>query len=444
MLFTAPGERVNRPTFGSGLLQLVFDPNRQEVATATQLLVQSSLQQWLGDLIQVEDATVEGGAEMLVVTIVYRLVRTQERRVEQFGEAAAHDDRALLPARASGASSCAASTLNGIDFLEVLASHRTLLVHCLRAGRRARRAQRRDRGRRARDRRRGRVGGARRQVRGRLRRGRAGARRPAAGQDRRARRPRVELGRLLDLRRCGSSARRRTPTSPRRASTRCSPSAAFSFKVDCPSEFDCATRGPIEEPEPPAPQIDYLAKDYASFRRLMLDRLAVLVPDWRERSAADTLMTLVELLAYSADSLSYFQDAAATEAYLGTARLRASVRRHARLVDYRDARRRERARLGRARGERRDGRRGAAARHDGADRRGRRRHEAGAADVGRGALAGRARVRDAARAPAATRRRNEIPLYAWGDGSCCLPAGATRATLIGQGRPTSRCTPATC
>jgi phage baseplate assembly protein W len=85
VLFTAPGERVNRPTFGSGLMQLVFDPNRQEVATATQMLVQSSLQQWLGDLIQVEDATVEGGSEMLLVTIVYRLVRTQERRVERFG-----------------------------------------------------------------------------------------------------------------------------------------------------------------------------------------------------------------------------------------------------------------------------------------------------------------------------------------------------------------------
>ena len=84
VLFTAPGERVNRPTFGSGLMQLVFDPNRQEVATATQMLVQSSLQQWLGDLIEVEDATAEGGSEMLLVTIVYRLVRTQERRVERF------------------------------------------------------------------------------------------------------------------------------------------------------------------------------------------------------------------------------------------------------------------------------------------------------------------------------------------------------------------------
>src|SRR5207247_9434579 len=84
----------------------------------------------------------------------------------------------------------------------------------------------------------------------------------------------------------------------------------------------------------PAPQIDYLARDYASFRRLMLDRLAVLIPDWRERNAADVGIALVELLAYSADRLSYFQDAAATEAYLGTARRRTSVRRHARLVDY--------------------------------------------------------------------------------------------------------------
>ena len=84
VLFTSPGERVNRPTFGSGLAQLVFDPNRQELATATQLLVQSSLQQWLGDLIEVEDATVEGGEGKLVVSVVYRLVRTQERHADRF------------------------------------------------------------------------------------------------------------------------------------------------------------------------------------------------------------------------------------------------------------------------------------------------------------------------------------------------------------------------
>ena len=58
------------------------------------------------------------------------------------------------------------------------------------------------------------------------------------------------------------------------------------------------------------------------------------MPDWRERNQADLGVTLVELLAYVGDQLSYFQDSVATEAYLGTARRRTSVRRHARLVDY--------------------------------------------------------------------------------------------------------------
>ena len=59
MLFTAPGERVNRPTFGSGLMQLVFAPNSDELAATTQFLVQGALQQWLGDLIVVEAVEVE-------------------------------------------------------------------------------------------------------------------------------------------------------------------------------------------------------------------------------------------------------------------------------------------------------------------------------------------------------------------------------------------------
>lgn len=82
------------------------------------------------------------------------------------------------------------------------------------------------------------------------------------------------------------------------------------------------------------PHIDYLAKDYASFRQLMLDHLSVLVPTWQEDSPADLGNVLVEVLAYAADYLSYFQDGVGTEAYLGTARLRRSVRRHARLLDY--------------------------------------------------------------------------------------------------------------
>ncbi|MEK6804818.1 MAG: putative baseplate assembly protein [Nitrospirota bacterium] len=108
----------------------------------------------------------------------------------------------------------------------------------------------------------------------------------------------------------------------------------FSFKVECPSPFDCAPQQICPEVPEPAPVIDYLAKDYASFRRVMLDRMSALMPQWRERSPADLGVMLVEALAYTADQLSYQQDAVATEAYLGTARRRISVRRHARLMDY--------------------------------------------------------------------------------------------------------------
>jgi hypothetical protein len=108
----------------------------------------------------------------------------------------------------------------------------------------------------------------------------------------------------------------------------------FSFKVLCPSDFDCRReRLCPEEPLHP-PEIDYLAKDYASFRQLMLDRMALLTPAWKERNPADLGVALVELLAYVGDHLSYQQDAVATESYLSTARRRASVRRHVRLIDY--------------------------------------------------------------------------------------------------------------
>lgn len=82
------------------------------------------------------------------------------------------------------------------------------------------------------------------------------------------------------------------------------------------------------------PSIDYMAKDYESFRQLMLDRLSSTLPAWQERHAPDLGVAIVEALAYVADYLSYYQDAVATEAYLGTARQRISVRRHARLLDY--------------------------------------------------------------------------------------------------------------
>lgn len=108
----------------------------------------------------------------------------------------------------------------------------------------------------------------------------------------------------------------------------------FSFKVWCPNEFDpMAEKSKLRE-EFEEPNLDYMAKDYASFRRMMLDRLAVTLPAWKERSPADLGITLVELLAYVGDYLSYYQDAVATEAYLETARKRSSIRRHARLLDY--------------------------------------------------------------------------------------------------------------
>lgn len=109
---------------------------------------------------------------------------------------------------------------------------------------------------------------------------------------------------------------------------------AFSFKVNCPSDFDCRPRDVCPPIQIAEPRIDYLAKDYGSFRQLMLDRMGLLLPACRERNAADLGVALVELLAYTGDRLSYRQDAVATEAYLGTARKRVSLRRHARLLDY--------------------------------------------------------------------------------------------------------------
>ena len=108
----------------------------------------------------------------------------------------------------------------------------------------------------------------------------------------------------------------------------------FSFKVDCPSDLDCKHEPICPPKECVEPEINYLAKDYASFRQLILDRLAFIMPDWQERHVPDLGVTLVEILAYAGDHLSYYQDAVATEAYLDTARQRISVRRHARLVDY--------------------------------------------------------------------------------------------------------------
>jgi hypothetical protein len=108
----------------------------------------------------------------------------------------------------------------------------------------------------------------------------------------------------------------------------------FNFKVNCPSDLDCKQSSICPPEKRPEPEISYLAKDYTSFQKLIFDRLSLTIPDWKERHVPDLGVTLVELLAYVGDHLSYYQDAVATEAYLGTARQRISVRRHARLVDY--------------------------------------------------------------------------------------------------------------
>jgi Baseplate J-like protein len=209
---------------------------------------------------------------------------------------------------------------------------------------------------------------------------------------------------------------------------------SFSFKANCDSDFDCKPMHVCPPELHPEPEIDYLAKDFASFRRLMLDRLAALVPDWTERSPADGLVALVELLAYVGDHLSYFQDSVATEAYLGTARKRVSVRRHARLLDYFvhsgcnarawvclevadasswDARELPAGTRLLSRGARPD----AMVAPDDLDR----------------ALAERpAPVVFETAHPVTLRHEHQaIPFYTWSDDECCLPRGATRATLLG-------------
>ena len=84
LLFTAPGERVNRPSFGTGLLQLVFLPNSEPLAAATKAAVQGALSQWLGDVIAVRGVDVVADEGTLTVTVRYAVIRTQQEQVETF------------------------------------------------------------------------------------------------------------------------------------------------------------------------------------------------------------------------------------------------------------------------------------------------------------------------------------------------------------------------
>jgi hypothetical protein len=215
----------------------------------------------------------------------------------------------------------------------------------------------------------------------------------------------------------------------------------FSFKVECPTDFDCTDATICPPVARSAPLIDYLAKDYPSFVQLMLDRMAVTAPSWTERNAADLGIAVVETLAYAADHLSYYQDAVATEAYLGTARRRTSVRRHAVLLGY--------------------------AMHTGCNARvwvnlqldsthdkvlipGPGARGAGVpgtrlltrttfdvpsmtADQMQLALLDGAFVFETMSDLIAYSAHNQIDFYTWSDDQCCLPIGATAATLVNPG-----------
>lgn len=84
VLFTQPGERVNRPTFGSGLMHMVFGLNGDEIAAATNFLVQGALQQTLGDRINLDDLRVEAVDSTLSVHIVYTIKATREQKSVTF------------------------------------------------------------------------------------------------------------------------------------------------------------------------------------------------------------------------------------------------------------------------------------------------------------------------------------------------------------------------
>ena len=114
--------------------------------------------------------------------------------------------------------------------------------------------------------------------------------------------------------------------------------SVFSFKANCPSDLDCAPTPPFCPPEASsAPPIDYLAKDFLSFRQALSDFSAFRYPEWQERSEADFGMMFLEALSSLADDLSYYQDRVAAEAALDTATQRRSLVRMARLVDYEPA-----------------------------------------------------------------------------------------------------------
>lgn len=108
----------------------------------------------------------------------------------------------------------------------------------------------------------------------------------------------------------------------------------FGFHAECPSDFDVCNIESDFDVAIPITQHHYLARDFDSYRQLMLDRMAITNPDWLDKDVPDLGITIVELMAYYADYLAYSQDVIATEGYLHTARMRSSIRGHAQLLGY--------------------------------------------------------------------------------------------------------------
>lgn len=107
----------------------------------------------------------------------------------------------------------------------------------------------------------------------------------------------------------------------------------FKFRPGC-FNVNCAPTGDKGKPTPIEPSIDYLAKDFASFKHVMLNAMRARVPQWQPTSEADFDQVLIDLISADADELSDFQDRVMNEAYFGRARKRVSLARHARLMDY--------------------------------------------------------------------------------------------------------------
>jgi phage baseplate assembly protein W len=84
ILFTSPGERVNRPTFGSGTAQLVFAPNSDVLAATQQQVIQAALHQWLSDLVRINSVAVTAEDAVLQITVVYTVIQTQQQQTQQF------------------------------------------------------------------------------------------------------------------------------------------------------------------------------------------------------------------------------------------------------------------------------------------------------------------------------------------------------------------------